>query len=479
MRQDTPRKITGSTVRLRLGAELHATVAGRSRGPAPNASVAALALCLARTPHLARERAGLAREVYPFADPISSRTALRQTLRRLRYWLGDGVLSITAKTIAARGTWLLDPVAESRLGAGSAYDHPFFKRIDLAPNPVPFDESRPLDGFADTVRYTAGLDIDSARAVLLGARSFTQSLPLRQCRELLSLTKPHSRRDPLAFEHCELDATVHMQSGEFGEARRAIQRGLRIATHARRHRDIVRANVWGLFLALESGDLETGRGIVSFLQPELHRHRMLVQNGMVAYHWNTGEIGQALELAKSMEGPSKGEPRLDRLHFWSNSAVLAAEAGDDGFFERALGQAEALLLPGLDAPARANLTLALAIQLRSVSPEDSVRTLLKERARYQEKGWTLHALYLSEALALSRLAAGDLSGAASTWQSASLSRRQLGCRPTPRLLAMKRRITFGEDRWSGQQSPYVDHLLVQSESADKTKAGESTWDPPN
>lgn len=446
MPDDTPRKNTGPTVRFRLGAELHASVSGRYCGPAPNASVAALALCLAQTPDLDRERSGLAREVYPFADPFSSRTALRQTLRRLRLWLGDDVVSATSKTVGARGTWHLDPVAGSGSGVGSAYDHPFFRNSAQPPHPEALDASRPLDSFAETVRFTASIDVDSARAVLLGARSFAHSLPLPRCCELLSLTKPHSRRDPLAFEHCELDAMVHMQSGEFGEASRAIQRGLRIATHARRQGDIVRANAWGLFRALETGDLEAVRSLVRFLQSELHRHRMLVQNGLVAYYWNTGEIGEALKLAKSMEGPSKGDPRLDRLHFWSNSAVLAAEAGDEEFLERALGQAEPLLLPDLDAPARANLALAQAIRLRSLSPEESVRALRNEQARHLAGGWTVHHLYSSEALALSRLAAGDLSGAATTWHSASLARRQLGCRPTPRLLAMKKQIALGVSR---------------------------------
>jgi hypothetical protein len=425
----------GPQVVLRLGEELHADVNGAYAGMAPNESVAVLAVLLARSGTGERSRLALAKEIYPRSGHRAGRTALRQALKRLRDWIGAETVVTGVDRLAPAGEWTLEVRHDRAHAVASAYRHPFFADMwsETKKEPV----WTPLARFSNTVRELARHDLDSARGMLLGAPAFARSLSPHEYLSLLNLTRPRSRTDPEAFEHCLSTAWAHSSLGELGQALEILRRGLRIATHAGRAALIARSLSMQLFVLLEMGDLAGAWNLVGPLRASPGRRRLLVDNAIAAFHWNSGDPRSALEIVKTHVGSAKGESRMDQLHFWVNAAVLAGEAEDHLFQDEALAKAETFLLPHLEPEARALLRLAELKRSCQTDPRGAAKSLSQLHRQAAQDGRLLLANYVAEALAFAHARSGDLARAEEAWNEASNFRRARGWRLSPRVTSLR------------------------------------------
>lgn len=421
---------------LNLGEFLSAEANGRSLGRAPNASVAALAVCLAESGQEARSRPTLAAALYPAVDREAALTALRQSVRRLRQWLGEAIFDARRESIrfAAHVTIC---VREGDL-VSAGYSHPVFDKFRN--QSVTANIQEPLNAFAQLVRDVAAIDKDSARGLLAGAPSMTKGLLPDQSLSLLYLTNPKSRKDAYAFEHCEMISWVLFMMGRKREAEEWIARGSRIAHHAKRYSQVSRIKSLRLFFALECGDLGTARVLLAELESSKFGQKLIVNNAIAAFAWNTGLGDASLRLYKSRLGSIRGESRADRLHFWANASVLSAELNDHEFYDYAASEAMKIVIPEVDVEHYSLLRLAECRLAVLSEPDRACRMIHALRMELEHQGRSLLATYCLEAEALALAAQNQPRLALAAWRKAQNFRANSGFRNTPRLLAMGAKI---------------------------------------
>jgi len=433
----TSSKIAGPKVRCYLGSDLTAVVDGKEKGAATNGTVAALCCLLLRS-NRSWDRAALAQELFPLASISVARTALRQALLRLRRWLGPTTIEATSKKLSRKGDWEFEIEEASGESIALAYSHPVFEPFRVKKRGLP--ESATVRDFADFVLRIAAVDSDGARSAFLAAQSFANAMHPSDCLSILQALRPSSRQNEFALEHAELMAASYSRKGLFHEAAHHSKLAIRIAQHQGQRDRIERAKAQYLFHALESGDMTTSAELFDSLHLQIPQNKLLLRNVQVAYLWNTGRFQDALNVALESAGAHKGETRRNQLHYWSNTAVLAAEMQQWQHAQEAIRRANDLLLPHVDPEPRTNILLSTAHWEMARSPIVAIQLLDERLGFLMETGRVLHALYLREALALAHAIAGNSFVAQRTWKQVRDERRSLGGRLTPRLFSLQRRV---------------------------------------
>ena len=383
-------------------------------------------------------RAGLAHRVYPDSPRESALVALRQSLVRLRRWVGDDSLVVSKGFIRAAGDWRLSiaTVPSAILAAG--FEHPVFREIrnsQRAEEPNSVGEL--TDRFSQMVSDVSAIDPDEGRSILVVSSGLIWSLRPEKSLALMYATRPKSRRDPFAYEHSELLSRLLMEVGQSHESEESMRRGMRIATHSKNSNLIARGRSQLLFIALETGQIREASEHLRLLRNSSGSGRLTPENASAAYDWNVGEFYRAISSMQRNIGVSRGEARTDQLHFWVNATVLASEAGDMEFYLQAREAAESFLIHELDLEAQTLLHLAdLRWRIRT-DAYSSVAELSKLFTRVKLEGWLLLSVYISEALALACARLGDLPGARSAWAYSNDFRKMRGWRNTPRVAAIR------------------------------------------
>jgi tetratricopeptide (TPR) repeat protein len=297
--------------------------------------------------------------------------------------------------------------------------------------------------FAMAVETAARIDPDTGRSLLVGGTLLTDSLSVDQFGTLLGLTQPKDRRDPLAFEHLGLRSALYFRLGYHREAKDGYKSAYRLAIQQRRPAQIITAGAMVLFLEIEDGQLGEAAAWVDYLQNARNADTksLLFCNAKATYLWNMNRLDEAVAQMRQAIRRIPSEDRATRLHFWTNFAVLCAEANELESCQDALAEARSLGIPGLDIFRLVTLDLAEATYLMAVKRTDEAIALLESnRAICAQRGHEPADWYSVEAKAEALAIAGRVTEAKRLWSQIQAIRLGHCTRLTPRHMARRARI---------------------------------------
>ncbi|MFI5386733.1 MAG: hypothetical protein ACHQ50_11510 [Fimbriimonadales bacterium] len=431
---------------LQLGKEVTVERDGVPCGPPPNATVCVLLVGLASQGEALIARTSLAAELYPEGDSGASRNALRQSILRLRRWLGEDCLECVGDRVRLTPRrWSIEPdvlagakIPAPFLAAGVA--HPWLDTL----------RERWLEsthaGYAATVRHyvaavegAADRDRDVGRALLAGGRSFSEQLTARENDALLSKTDFRDRRDPFALEHVELRAALYYRLFHPTEAVAGYMRAYSLANHMRNGAAQARTASFVAFCCIESGDMRSACDWLARVNEDrASASRLLVSICRAAYDWNSGQLEAALETTRAAIRFIPSTDRVTRVHFWSNYAAVAAEAGALSLSDELRERASEDLICDLDVRATQVLTYARGTRLmKGGEPNEAVEVFDGLASAARRMDWEATALYATDALAEAQALCGRWIQARQTWNLVHRARNGL---LTPRLQARRARI---------------------------------------
>ncbi|MBX3111611.1 MAG: hypothetical protein KF857_06340 [Fimbriimonadaceae bacterium] len=376
------------------------------------------------------ERRAVAARLYPEASERAAFNALRQTVHRLKQWLGAEAVVSDAKSIGlSPDLWEV----ESQEVEPGTY---VLKQDDKPVN---------TGSFKDLVMHMATLDKEVARGLLLGGREIAINLNLPDLYDLLKAATPTSMKEAGAYEHLAFYGRYFHKTALFNKAIAAHTRVYRHAGQNRRHALMSNAAAWLLFTYVEMGDMATARQWL----PEVvgsdrsHAGRLFAANAMACCLWNDMEIDDTYAEFEKAAKVIYSASRSDQSHYWSNYAVFAAESGRFALSEECQERAASLRVSGLDTVSKGNCLLASALCQRHAGDfAGAVSTLEQYRAEEAARGQELGVVYANEALAETRAMMGQHLLARKLWATAERTRAAGGGMLTPRLKAMRAR-TFG------------------------------------
>lgn len=432
-----------------LGGTFTVECNGKDLGPPPSKATAVLLAGLLARPDTWIFRDELARRLYPGKPVEDAKTALRQSISRLKEWVGADAVKIEHSRLkAARKDWLVDltlpngqPAAAPQISPGIS--HPWFDqmRSHWGANQDTENLSPVQNHFEQLVLDSIELDVDLARSILAGGQRIFESLEVGTQTEFLARTRPKSRSDPYAREHMEMTGTLLLRSFIVRDALAAYQRAYRMAAQARDRANAARISGLVLFTFIESGDFDSAENWNNRMRLAGGGGQLTQINAKAAFLWNAYSLDEAIVAMKEGEAIVESADRAQQAHFWSNFAVLAAEANQRDFSELCSENARRLMNEQLDLWIKHTLLLAGGTRAMMAGnfPEafEQLETL---RRITQEQHYLIEVLYAEEALAEANARAGDLKRAAELWRHAEKTRKGAQVRLTPRLLARKKRI---------------------------------------
>lgn len=401
---------------------------GAPVGAPPTKSVGELVRLLATTFPRATERKAAALRLYAGSTDAKALNALRQTVHRLRVWLGPDALTADYRYI------------------GLATDRWVVNRTDSPTEPpeaqVPPGEAVAAS-FRDLLINLAGLDPEEARAMLSNGRVILDSLPIGVLIGLLKQTAPHSARDHFAYEHLAATARYHHRTCQFSKSLSAHQRVFRFAEQNRRYSLGSLAASWILFNLVEMGDMASAMDWLPTVvgSDRTNAGKLFAANARACFMWN----GMDLEGAGEQFGRASRlihlASRTDQAHYWSNYAVFLAEAGMFGEAPNAIAKAWDLIIPGLDAISVTSTCLAQALVAKGNGDLDHAAHILsKTRAEEASRGQTLSVCYCAELESEVLAMQGKKQQALRLWEMAERKRLVGGGSLTPRLQGYKARV---------------------------------------
>ena len=413
----------------------------REMPPAPDRAVATLLLGLMATEGRWISRAEAARRLYPDSDPAAARNALRQALYRLRRWLGREV------TESRSGGLRLIPevasfVGETAWDGGMPWpDHPWADEIRDACGPSP--SLSHFEDLARAVESAAEVDRDAARRILVGGSALVLNMAGDAAGRLMALTRPEDDRAPLAFEHLDLWGNLRLDAFAFVEAEEAYRRAYRIALGRRNVAKAIRAASMSAFVRIEAGDMAKAAVWLDRCEGADggEASAILLANARAALLWNSGRVAEALESMRRAIPLPDDSRAPHRLHYWTNLAALASEAGDPELAIRADEAARRIVSPSVHLTSLFTLEFACATRLMGRGAVDeSLRAFESLRRSVARSGPVANRAYADEGYAEALSRAGEVRQAVSVWSDAEARRRSVDSRLTPRLANRKSRI---------------------------------------
>ncbi|MCO5295556.1 MAG: hypothetical protein M9921_01730 [Fimbriimonadaceae bacterium] len=395
-----------------------------------------------------------AARLYPDSPGAGALNALRQTIFRLRRWLGPGAIESDGHRLRLRpgavGLDLRLPDGREASGAliAPGIAHPWLDAIRdevaiLAPGEPATDPS-PAEAYVMAVEEVSRVDVDAARCLLIGGREMAQIVDPDRMLELMRRTRPRRRTDVCAVEHLEFqgellyrDLALQAAQGAFRKANRlALWRGDRMAS--------LRTEAMLGFALLESGLIDEADTVAQEWLSKTRRGaaaNVICQSYAAERLWHRARFADALAILAEVRGRVDPLERHAQLGFWCNYALLAAEAGELERVQEGAEFAKSLYNPRVDRWATLMLGLAEGEELMARRrPEEALQRLASVGAEARRQGYPLRSLYAKEAEAEAWAKVGNGKQALSLWRSAEGIRRRAGLLPTPRLQDRKRRL---------------------------------------
>ncbi len=430
--------------RLSLESGLTVENEAGSLGPPPNSTVAVLLILLAARNGAVVSRAELAARLYPGSPRPEALNALRQSLFRLRGWLGhDGVQAEGAGVRLTPTAWTLVPDVlggermDSILLAG--VDHPALdplRREWSRPTGVSLDDT--ARAFVAVVKGLVDVDVDAARGVFVAGGPLLGRLGNENVAELLRQTKPKTRLEPYALEHRERAAFFYCHVAEFERALTHFVDVFRIARRSGKAEVSLRAASHVVCLLIEMGEMREAEGWLDRVSGDAKPGSKLdLLNSQACLYWNAGDHERALASMAEAKGYLAAADHAGRVRFWVNYSLLSAEAGRVELSREAVAQATDLSPQDGSAPNPA-LEVAQALQwAKGGEPHRAIDLLSRSLRKTRDGGNRVGAMYVEETLAELLAGVGNAREAKNLWHSARGKR--LG-KHNPRTLARHRRI---------------------------------------
>lgn len=411
-------KLGGQFVVLRDGTDL---------GPPPNRTVGVLLVGLLRHPGVWIGRSQLASTLYREQNRETARTALRQTILRFKAWLGDTALESQGDCLRLSSHWICNLALDSGEPAPAAMiapflDHDWIDEVRSHWRPAQTIENSTVAAFDQAVRATAMVDRNEARAIFVGGQNLLWQMPADNVANLLALVRPARLSEPAVHGYLEVRGTFESRTCALANASETFERAYRVARSSEQRLDAERIASWALYSVLESADISAAlewRGRLG----NRHGRQVLVANALAAEAWNRNMHDRALAIMRPASRDLTGADRTQKLHFWSNYAVLSAESGEISESEDAEALCRMEGLGILDTRWSEILTYAQGLRLMHRRETGAATSAFEQFSLLARKrGWSISALYAEELTALAWANAGDGRGAASAWARASALR---------------------------------------------------------
>ncbi len=426
----------------KLGGQLTVVRDGLVLGPPPTrlAAVLLIGLLSRQSEWVARRTA--ANRLYPAEDESQARQALRQTLHRLREWLGAEAIEATADHLRVDGQWSIDLMLPDGKAAtfgliASELDHEWIDEVRLNWSRDAVNQLGDADkAFFDLILSTAVLDPDAARAMLPMGRPNLCRFDPSTLAQVLTATRPANPDAPFAAAYYEIRGMYEGASCNFRIAIQFLEKAFRIATAQGQHKDANRAAGHLLYCHIECGDEAAANVWSSRL-----RHspwNALFSNGAIASEmWNRNDHAGAIEFMLSSEHLLKSAAREERLHFWSNLSILAAEASDTTTSRKAADACLGEQLTSADSYWQRTLKHSLGWRaLRRSDGEEAMVNLTDE----SNSPWVLTRLYSNEVHALLHAIRQNRSAALRCWSASTATLSTGGAGLNPRRKALRAQI---------------------------------------
>lgn len=427
------------TYRIDLAGDLRVTAAGTPVGFPPTAATAVLLIGLAERGSAWSGRAELAARLYPRQSEAGARGALRQTIKRLRDWLGADVLEVAGSRCRLAQAWTIGlnlsdgtPAPRELLCPGLGHEWLDDLKRQWRSN---HNDSDQTDEFVRFVELVSKLSTDEGRAILVAGQALLWNLRADTVSRLIALTRPTRRTDPCSPEYAEMVGLIEPYIGSLARACRSLEYAYRIGLDQNCGAVLDRIACWGVFSAIESGDTAAARRWEGRLGSS-NRFQTLTANARAALSWNCDRLDEAMSIMQAARSKVASAERSQQVHFWANFAALAADLGDIEGSLQADEKCLKLAVPRLDGRYLASAALASVgrqVQRRDYSGATTAVTKLRET--FDEKGWVLAGLYAAELQADLAVKQGDAQRAKRLWAAAIAARERAEGVLNPRLRA--------------------------------------------
>lgn len=439
---------------IRLGGRYEVQRGDEDLGPPPTQCTATLLAVLALRGEAWTGREECAVRLYPDSPGAAALNALRQTIFRLRRWLGFGAVESNGHRLRLRpGAVRVDVrLTDGREASGAliapGISHPWLDAIRdevgcHAPT-VPAAIPSPADAYVLAVEEVCAVDVDAARCLLLGGREIAQTVDPDRMLELMRRTRPRRRTDTCAVEHFEFQAELLYRDLALQAARSVLRKAHRLAVWRGDRLASLRTEAMLGFALMESGLVDEADAIARELSSKSRRGgavNVICQSYAAELLWCRARFAEALAVLAETRRCVDPLERHAQFGFWCNYALLAAEAGELERAQEGTEFAKRLCNPHMDRWATLMLGLVEGEELMARRcPEEAIQRLKAVGARARIEGFPLRSLYAREAEAEAWARVGKPNQALSVWRSAEAVRRRAGLVQTPRLQARKRRL---------------------------------------
>lgn len=405
--------------------------------PYPTKATAELLLILAASAPKLVHRAELASKIHPSLDQGRASNALRQTLFRLRKWLGADLVVSRKGYLGLVGGWHVEPAVAEPSASFATSMEPTQSWVDFSPAPP---GSANPSALYQLVMSLAAQDADVAREILVSASTLLESCRFTQVQEMFRACKPQRASSPRASEYYILRSQQNIRSCQMATGVKDAETAYQIARHNNRRTLLAQCLSNCLFACLEAARMEES----TFWLQRLHDFqsvistRLLTINAEFAYHWNSGNIHQAVKAMGRGLAQMNTANRRSQLHFFSNASVFCAEIGEIGQAIQFLDSAKGLLMPTLDALFSLTILLAEAeIALACGDVGTALETCHKTLEHAEELDWPAVRLYSLSQLARAHSRLGHAEKATHAWLENEQLRKRSGGGLSPRLEGQK------------------------------------------
>lgn len=340
---------------------------------------------------------------------------MRQCLSRLRKWLGADALRESNGAVMVRGDWRVD----LSIASGEAVepediapelDHPAVDEIRERWARPAGGTSNAVTTLVATLHSVSTADPITGRSLLVAGQSILWDAGAKDVTELLNRLRPASRREPLTVDFLEFRGIVRSLRCRFDGALACLQGAYQLAKETK-VADADRVAASALFVAVEAGLADEAIRWNSLVSRPANQ---LAYSALAAasYAWNQADYPTALNILRSANRLMADTDRASQLHYWSNLAVLAAEAGELTLAEEAADVCrDVRQLPGGSIMA-INVKFAQSLVAIARRRPLEAKSILKGAMPEAERlGWVLTKVYNMDYLAIALGRLGDAAGA--------------------------------------------------------------------
>ncbi len=426
---------------------------GEEMPPPPDRTVEALLFGLIFQESRWMSRIEIARKLYPTSDDHVAQNALRQSIYRLRQWLGQDVIESKGRLLRLipQGVLINWPVTNpadiERVDPARIapwLSHPWANSLRNGLTPLPAQKRLDVEKHLSRAVESALIhDQVAARRILHGGLDVFETLPIAELGRLLRLTQPRTSSDPLAYEHLHCWGEYFGVTGAMLPALDSHKQAFQVAQNLKLRSKSVLSACGVVFAALEIGDTELAKVWLERAKNKCKSSVTLVTVAIAeaAYLWNINCMHEALTTMQEVEPAAVDVERKLSVHYWLNLGVLAAESGDCEASISARAAADKLIISEISPRTAWKSRFAHGSRLMAEGNFVGAHQEFLEIAKHsRESSLSMAEIYALEASAESLAMNGQHCMAVQAWQQAKTLRGKGKMGASPRVTARKERI---------------------------------------